>query len=79
MSLHVAVVLLDVLIRYYLVHPEHDSVLILFLTLGQRNALMMSHPSRNAIPERHIEKVDKIISVVLDVVVKKFDQKSVYR
>ena len=40
---------------------------------------MMSHPSRNAIPERHIEKVDKIISVVLDVVVKKFDQKSMNR
>ena len=77
MPLHVAVVLLYILIRYYLVQPEQNPIFILFLTLRQSNPLMISHPGRNAIPERHIEKVDKIIFVILDVVVKKFDQKSV--
>ena len=75
--LYVVVVFLYVLVRYYLAQSKQYPVFVLFLTLRQSNPLMMPHSRRNAIPKRHIKKVDKIIFVILDVVVKKFDQKSV--
>ena len=73
----VTIVLLYSLFCYNLFHAKYNSLLVLLLAIRQLLSLDVSQPGGNTVAKGHVDQIDELLSVVLYVVVKKFDQEGV--
>ena len=79
MSFYVIIVLVDFVICYHLLESEYYAFIVLLLFFRERFSLYAPQPGRNAITIGHIDEIDKLFFVVLNIIVKKFDEKGVNR
>ena len=77
MSFCVIVVLLDLVIGYHLLESEYYTFIVLLLFFRERFSLYAPQSGRNAITIGHIDEIDELFFIVLDIVIKKFDEKGV--